>query len=294
MWSLLLNLALIIQLQSLSAADSAIDVRLECKTDNRYSEEIYCWLAGLSTSQDQVIVTESRFTIEDQLKYQKPVNIIFLGNESYPEYFPKNLTKFVTGVSGFLYDDTSLKYIQRDNFIGLASENPLILHLRSNEIEEIPFDTFYDLTNLLYLDISSNKIKILAPNLLINNIELHSLSISSNDLTDIPQNLLINCPKLYDLTAEFNQIQELPEDLFKNNPNMTSISMMYNKIRNIKIDFRDLKLLQFADFRNNFGTCDVIFSILTPDDKDFDEVDQRKAIKIIPKFQKRIEKNCRE
>lgn len=291
MWSLLINLAVIFQLST--ATESAREVRFECKTDSRYSEENYCWLAGLSTPQDQVIVTESSFNIEDQLKYQKPINIIFLGNESYPEYFPKNLTKFLTGVSGFLYDDTPLKYIQRDDFIGLVSENPLILHLRSNEIEEIPFDTFHDLTNLLYLDISSNKIKSLASNLLINSVELHSLSISSNDLTEIPQNLLMNCPKIYDLTAEFNQIQEVPQDLFKNNQNMKSISMMYNKIRNIKVDFRNLKLLQFADFRDNFGTCDVIFSILTPDDKDYDEFDQRKAIKIIPKFQKKIEKVCR-
>ncbi|KAL7011491.1 hypothetical protein ACKWTF_014282 [Chironomus riparius] len=262
MWKFLIHLGAIL----FSTAHSANEVKFECKTDSRFLEENYCWLTDLSTADDQVIVTESSFNLQEQLKFQKPINIILLGNESYPEYFPKNFTRFLTGVSGFIYDDTSLKYIQRDDFTGLASPNPLILHLRSNEIEEIPFDTFYDLTNLLYLDISSNKIKSLASNLLINSIGLHSLSISGNDLTELHQDLLINCPQLYDLTAEFNQIQELHEDLFRNNPNM----------------------------KNNFGTCDVIFSTLTPDDKDFDEVDQRKAMKNVPKFQKKIEKVCRE
>ncbi|XP_070503145.1 leucine-rich repeat-containing protein 15-like [Chironomus tepperi] len=287
MWKFLISLALIL------ALSSSIEVRLECKTDIRLNEEIYCWLTNVLSSEHQVTVTESSFNVTNHLQHQQPINIIFIGNENYPEYFPKNLTQYLTGVSGFMYDDTSLKYIQRNDFTALASNNPLILHLRSNEIEVIPYDTFYDLINLLYLDMSSNRIKSLPSNLLINSVGLHSLSISGNDLTELHHNLFINCPQFYDLTAEFNQIQDIHVDLFRNNPNMTSISMMDNKIRNINVDFRKLKFLKFADFRNNFESCDVIFSTLTPDDKDFDEVDQRKAMTNIPKFQRKIEKVCK-
>jgi Leucine-rich repeat (LRR) protein len=291
MWKFLLILVAILKLST--ATDFIREVKLECKTDISYNEEIYCSLTGLSTAEDLVKVTQSNLNIKDQLDHQKQISIIILGDENYPRHFPKNLTKSLTGIIGFMYDETPLKYIQRDDFTALASPNPLILHLRSNEIEEIPFDVFYDLTNLLYLDISSNKIKSLPSNFLINSVGLHSLSISGNDLTELHQDLLINCPELYDFTAEFNQIVEIHEDLLKNNPNMTSVSMMYNKIKNIKVDFRKFRFLQFADFRGNFGSCDVIFSILTPDDKDFDEVDQRKAMKNVGKFQKKIEKVCR-
>ena len=75
---------------------------------------------------------------------------------------------------------------------------------------------------------------------------------------------------------------------------MTAINMTKNKIRNIPIDFNRFKLLEFADFTHNEGTCDTLYSAGKPYDENYDKNEREKWIKTVPEFQHKIEEVCRQ
>ena len=296
MWKLIGILALIIQLSIHAAVIEPVN-EVALKSDDNYIVEdrefFKCYLTEVKSSKDQVKVTSTTLEMDKLKSLNNRIFILISGNKNYPEYFPKDLGTFVDGITGIKYEATPLKYITRDDFKGMASKLYSI-NLQNNQIEEIPFDTFYDLPKLAFLNVRDNKIKSLPPNLFTNSPVFISLVIISNKLTALHADLFKDCPAFEILRAEFNQIEELHEDLFKNNPNMTIISMKHNKIRNIPMDFNRFELLGVADFTHNGGTCDTMYFSFKPFVETYDEEEQKKLIKTVPEFQQKIEEVCRQ
>jgi Leucine-rich repeat (LRR) protein len=230
--------------------------------------------------------------MDELMMMNKSIYIDIVGNENYPEYFPKNLGDIINGTGGFTYKNTPLKYISRDDFKDMAPNLYLII-LEDNKIEEIPFDTFYDLPDLIYLDVRDNKLKNLAPNLFANSPKFNTLIVESNEIEELHPDLFKDCPEFHVLYAEFNKIEEFHPDLFENNPNMTVISIRHNKIKNIPIDFTRFELLDVADFTHNAGTCDTMYFSFKPYDEYYDDNEQKKWIKTVPEFQEKVEEICR-
>ena len=293
MWKLLINLVLILQLSVNSAViDTTREVELKCESTengNKYLK-FACFLAGVSSSQDQVFVILKNLETEKQMKLKWRIVVDIDGNKNYPEYFPKNLGKTINGTRELTYKNTPLKFITRDDFKDMA---PYLheISLVENKIEEIAFDTFYDFPGLQVLDVQNNKLKSLAPNLLTNSQFLNNLNIRHNEITALHPDLFKNCPNITCLLAEFNQIEEIHEDLFKNNPKMTFIKMSNNKIRNIQVNFNKFdEHLIVADFTHNAGTCDTMYYSFEP----YGEYEQKKLIKTVPEFQQKVEEDCRQ
>ena len=120
-----------------------------------------------------------------------------------------------------------------------------------------------------------------------------SLIVKANELTELHPDLFKDCPEFYILYAEYNKIEEFHEDLLKNNPKMRVISMRHNKIKNIPIDFNRFVELHVADFTHNGGTCDTMYFMYQPYVEYYNDEEQKKWIKTVPDFQKKIEETCR-
>lgn len=262
-------------------------VSYNCNSNS--SKDIICSLEKLSSSTEQVVVSSTTIDTE-ALKSTACFRIEIVGNEDYPEYFPKNIGKFIDGVTNFVYKNTSLKSICRDDFKHMSTKLRS-LEISSHKIEEIPYDTFYDITELSYLNIRGNRIKSLAPNLFFESQNLQALVMDWNYITELHSDHFKKCPIFEILNMEFNKITSLQEDLFQNNPNMTKIYMTYNRIKNIFVDFNRFEFLDVADFTHNKGNCDIIYSKTKRDY--YDKHTLENMINRVPEFQKKIEELCR-
>ncbi|KAL7011493.1 hypothetical protein ACKWTF_014284 [Chironomus riparius] len=296
MRKLIVFLAAIIHLSAYAAVvDPVNEVAINCDP-SKYSDDEYeyleCFLIEVKSPKDKVVVTSSSINMDTINSSNKTIHVDITGNVNYPEYFPKNLAAYFKGTHTFRYKETPLKFIKREDFKDLGSTLTL-LNLGESEIEDIPYDAFYDLTNLVYLDISDNRLKNLDTRLFINSPKFNSLFVRSNEITEIHPDLLNNCPEFYVLYAEFNKIEEFHEDLFKNNPKMWVISIRHNRIKNIPIDFNRFTELHVADFTHNGGTCDTMYFMNQPYVEYYNDEEQKKWIKTVPDFQKKIEEVCR-
>jgi Leucine-rich repeat (LRR) protein len=277
------------------AVEPVHEVTLNVEPDKHTSGDIVyldCFLIEVKSSKDQVNVMSTAVDVKAFKSLEQYVHIEIVGNVNYPEYFPKNIGKLIDGITAFKYKETPLKYVTRDDFKDMSSELVLV-NLADNKIEEIPFDTFHDLTKLIYFDIRDNKIKRLAPNMFAKSPNFDTLIIESNEITELHPDLFRDCSEFKVLYAEFNNIKEFHEDLLKNNPNMTVISMRHNKIKNIPIDFNRFSELHVADFTHNCGTCDTMYFMSQPYVEYYNDEEQKKWIKTVPEFQQKVEEVCR-
>ena len=294
MWKLLVNFAFVIQ----ASANPAVirEVGLKCDISSA-KESVYqdfvCHLTGVSSSTEQVKIISINVNFSNlKSSPQTTIDVSINGNLNYPEYFPKNLSKSISGTVLFQYSNTSLKYIQREDLkdIGIELVN---FSLDSNKIEEIPFDTFYDFPKLLVLELCYNNLKSLPPKLLANSPALASFSIENNKITELHPDMFQNCPKLDGLYATSNNIENLHENLFKNNPKLRFIEMRNNNIKSIGIDFTKIKELGIAIFTQNVGICNVMYLSFQPHVDYYENDEQEIVSKTLPEFQERIEKICR-
>ena len=271
MWKLIAVVSIITQLSTFAAVITPNnEVALTCdpaEPDYMFAY-IDCNLIDVKSPKDQVHVASTNFDVGNEKFTDITIRLRIYGNAKYPEHFPKNLGKLVSGVDNFYYKKTPLKYIKRDDFkdfgVKLTS-----LSLGENEIIDIPFDTFYDLPNL------------------------RDLILRSNRITNLSPNLFDNSPNFGLLFADFNQITEVHPDLFKNNPFIRVITMRHNKIKNVPFDFTKFDNLASVDFTHNAGTCDTMYFRYDPFVEYYDDNDLKKWIKDVKDFQKKIEETCR-
>jgi len=292
MWKLLLNLILIIQLSVNSVPiDSVREIKLECesKDENPYVEILNCYFLDISSSNEQLNVTSMNI---DMAEIEKVIHVNIFGNVNYPEYFPKNLSKLIRDTYMFKYNETPLRYVTRSDFADMSSYLSYF-DLEDNEIDEIPYDLFYDMDHVRDIRLSHNNIKSLPPNLFKNSLKLETFHIEFNKIKEFHPDLFKDCPKFATLRADFNDVEELHEDLFKHNPKMSSIWFRNNKIRNIGVDFEKLKKLDSAVFLHNQGSCGAMYLGYRPTDEYYSKKEMDVLFRTVPEFQEKIEEVCK-
>lgn len=102
------------------------------------------------------------------------------------------------------------------------------LRLDHNEIEDLPWDVFYDLENVIYVSLTDNRIK------------------------KLPGKLLNPLRKLNWFTADMNQIEKVDEELFSEDlKELEAVNLSKNRLRKIFVDFRKITSLRFVDLKEN-------------------------------------------
>lgn len=284
--------ACIFIISSIFTITASLEVDIICGDGfvSDFIEYYNCSIPELTSKTSKVTVT-SIDTIS-QIESTKEVDFLFIGNEFYPEYFPEELSNVIQGATGLFYRNTPLKYIQRSDFTAFGTRLNA-LGLDNNEIEEIPFDAFHDLTGLILLNLRYNKLKSLEPKLLLNSIKLKIFSAKFNKIAKIDENFFKNSKNLEIFSISNNKIVEVPENLFSNNENLWAVNLTANSIENLQVDFRAFSSLAVVDIRGNIGTCDGIFM----KDKVAEKFKKEKIedfVKNIDEFQGIVEQKCRK
>jgi Leucine-rich repeat (LRR) protein len=132
---------------------------------------------------------------------------------------------FFPNLIKYLINNSSLKFIDRDDFSGM----PMLqtLDLSANELEEVPEDALYDLNDLIDFFVSDNQLKA------------------------VPEKLLSHSPAFQRFKASNNSIELLPADFFKHNPSLKIVSLDNNRLHKIHTDFRPFGNLKKIDLLNN-------------------------------------------
>lgn len=148
------------------------------------------------------------------------------GMSSVVAKFP-NLTQFDAGWVG-------IKEISRRDMNPM--KNFTWVSFWGNKLEEIPLNTFADLTKLEKLILGQNKLKSLHPDTFVKNVNLREIWLQEN------------------------QLQALPKGLFANNLELSVIYAEKNEISTIKIDFLSLTKFNLITLMDNEcinAWCDV-------------------------------------
>ena len=297
MWKLITIISVVLQLSSqLLAIESYHEVSLTIDPDwYTDDDEVFytCFLTTVKSPKDQVIVTSTAVDMQSWNSLNKSVWIEIIGNASYPEQFPKNLGELLSGITHFEYSKTPLKFITRDDFKGMAT-NLSWINLSENDIEDIPFDLFFDMSKLRSVSVNNNKIKRLAPNMFAKSPNLVYLKIEFNEITELHPDLFRDCPDFNVLIANNNSIEEIHENLFLNNPNMINISLRHNKIKNISIDFSRFTGIDLADFLRNAGTCDIVYCTMLAFIETNEGAELDNIYRTLPEFQQKVGEICKE
>ena len=116
---------------------------------------------------------------------------------------PEGLGRYLDGIENLFYIYRPLKYIKRSAFKDLGSGLSK-LGLFGNQIENIPFDMFYDIPKIETLELSDNKLKTFEPETFANVPKLTNLDIDLNQITALHFDLLKNLPNLKVFDAKYN------------------------------------------------------------------------------------------
>lgn len=142
-------------------------------------------------------------------------------------HFPDltQVSKTFPNLDGFGITFTGLKKIEREKLKNLSQLKFFLIS--DNAIEEIPADTFYDLTNLELIDICRNRIKRMEPT------------------------WLTSMPRLRVFKARTNEFQTVPAGMFNNNPELEEILFDGNRIARNEVDYTALRKLKLVAILQN-------------------------------------------
>ena len=148
-------------------------------------------------------------------------------------HFPDvtHVTEDFPNLTGFGITFTGLKKIERQKLKSLSKLTFFLIN--DNEIEEIPADTFLDLTNLELIDICRNEIKMLDSNWLTSMPRLRVFKARSNKFEIIPANMFSINKQLEEILLDDNQIAR-NEVNFVELPKLKLIAMLENKCINLE------------------------------------------------------------
>lgn len=211
-----------------------------CEIENLVVDTPYVRVAGVS---GQHVAGNTSKNVE--YVWIKNSRTPFLPHFDSRIYFP-NLLKYII-------NDSGLKSIARDNFVGMPKVQTL--DLNNNDLETLAEDALYDMKHLVDLYLDNNKLKSLPPKLLSEAPEFQRFKATNNSLTSID--------------AEF----------FKQNPILKIVTIDNNKLEKINSDFRGYDNLKRIDLQGN--TCI---------DSYYNDWRKYKTAEII---QKEIEATCR-
>ena len=148
------------------------------------------------------------------------------------------------------------------------------LHLNSNKITSIPYNTFHPLKNLQFLNLSRNYLQKVEKGCFNNLNNLLDLDLSNNKLTDIDESSFDELTSLVSVSFKNNSLEDLPANLFDKTVNLTHIDLSINKFKNVpkaiskiytkKVTYLDLKGNYIPiEFAKTFTTGPVIHSFIS-------------------------------
>ncbi|CAG9810506.1 unnamed protein product [Chironomus riparius] len=267
-----------------SAAEREVSIQCE------QSISALCLLVGTKSKSEKLKISSINVNFK-QLAATSGTGYLafFTGDATYPEHFPVGLIKSIDGVEGFYYNFSPLKYIKRSDFKDGSSLRAV--SLERNEIEAIPFDTFYDLKDLKFIKLSNNKLRQFHPATFATLPKLDTFLFDYNQVTALDRNLFKSSPNLEKLQGYSNKIEELPKDLFVNNQKLRDVSFGSNQLKNILIDFRSLKGIENVNIADNYGNCNFVYF----DEKPYAVKEEPEGwVYSLAEFQANVEKKCRK
>ena len=107
------------------------------------------------------------------------------------------------------------------------------LRLISNDLTQIPAESFANLNNLQQLHLSNNDITSIGQNAFANIPKVYWLNLLQNDLTEVPADLYSNHQGLQFLDLEDNKITSVAVDAFVNLPKIQRIGLQHNEINEL-------------------------------------------------------------
>lgn len=146
--------------------------------------------------------------------------------EQQATYIPdlSSVVKKFDRIRDFRIWSCQLKFVERSKL--KPFKKITVLDLFNNLIEDIPANTFDDLTNL------------------------EELKILKNRLQALPQNLLSKLNRLKYFRAQENEIEALPANFF-DGTQIVEVQMFANNLKRIDVNFRNSPNILVIDFLNN-------------------------------------------
>lgn len=249
-----------------------------------------CQIIGTKTKSEKLKISSINVNFKElAASTGQGQSVFFTGDDTYPEHLPEGLMKSIQGIEAFYYNFSPLKFIKRSDFKDGGELRAI--SLERNQIEAVPFDTFYDLKSLQFINLDTNKLRQFHPATFANSQNLKTLRFNDNQVTELNRNLLKSSPNLEEFKGYSNKIHELPKDLFVNNQKLRTVSLGSNKLRNILVDFRSLKGVKHVNIADNYGNCDFVYY----DEKPYSVQEEPKGwVYKIEELQGNIERNCRK
>lgn len=118
-------------------------------------------------------------------------------------------------------------------FLGEIRTTIKKLSLEGNGLEEIPYDTFEGMINLLVLDLNSNDLTELSSKYFRYLPNLLELDLSRNSLEKIAEDAFDGLTQLKRIHLWSNNIKTLPSDVFSSLTSLQSLEMSVNKLENL-------------------------------------------------------------
>lgn len=157
-------------------------------------------------------------------------------------FIPKKIGDSFPNLQNFVITKSGLRYIEWRDFKNMKYLK--ILRLNENKIERISQCAFQYTENL------------------------EQINVDGNQLVSLNEKLFINLPNLTLFSANQNNLINLDSDLFQNNPRLSRMLFRENQLEVIRINFRQMRMLKFVDFRSNecidisFNCCEYFHEFI--------------------------------
>jgi hypothetical protein len=218
------------------------------------------------------VIDDVGFTINSP--HDTTVLAFNIGRNLQVEFLPDKLSEKFSSVIAIEVWNCSVKFVGRNNFVGLY--DLAYLKLGHNKIERIEEGAFKDNSNLTFLSLEDNNLKYLGDGifdslinlkiflLLRNQIRfidpfafnglssLEGMELGYNEIKFLDSRTFDSLESLETFSIGFNQLESLDADLFKNNKKLFHIVLFVNKLKSIDFKmFGNLPKLRIVDLRMN-------------------------------------------
>jgi Leucine-rich repeat (LRR) protein len=173
---------------------------------------------------------------------RNPLENMQVENSPYNEYFLN-----IPSLQDLDLSRCSLSHLLPTMFKKLTTVT--YVNLASNNISDIPKETFAPLLELDDLDLSDNKLSWLRSDMFENNSEMNSLNMQNNYLSSL-RHVKIESLQKFDLSL--NKFTAVDVDTFAGFPNIRNLNLSGNAIISINSNaFKNMIKLQNLDLSNN-------------------------------------------
>jgi len=163
----------------------------------------------------------------------------FMGVESNLEYMDLgfNIINDITRISypKLRYLNLEKNMIRNISNVFNLLTSLQVLNLGENMIDQLPAETFRDMTNLLQVNLNKNKVRNLEPGV-FENAFLTKVNMSGNQLTEIQSKSFSNLEILEVVDLSGNQISAISNGAFDRIPHLKTLHLQKNRLNSYKGD----------------------------------------------------------